>query len=153
MGASWWEQLALLLQGEAGWVQGHRLGSGPGRRSEGRVLEQAIHVVCVWVGWGWGPDLSSPPPLCPAPLGLPGATALPLPSLNAGASLIRTLSPACVCWTWVLAPMGGTANVGSHQPLQPWPTLPLPPKVHPEGIQDGEKQDTGPRELRYISQE
>ena len=30
----------------------------------------------------------------------------------------------------------------SHQPLQP------PPTVLPEEIQDGEKQDTGPRQLR-----
>lgn len=68
------------------------------------------------MGWAWGPDLSSPPRLCPAPLGLQGATALPLPSLNSEASLIRTLRLACVCWTWVLAPMGGPVwgPVGSH---------------------------------------
>ena len=41
----------------------------------------------------------------------------------------------------------GMVQPSSPQPLQPLPT------VNPEGIQDGEKQDPGLRQLRCISKE
>ena len=44
---------------------------------------------------------------------------------------------------WTMSPaISVNIESSSHQPLQP------PPKVHPEGNQDGEKQDPGPRESR-----
>ena len=46
---------------------------------------------------------------------------------------------------WTVSPaVSVNIESSSHQPLQP------PPKIHPEGIQDGEKQDPGPEESRCI---
>ena len=48
-----------------------------------------------------------------------------------------------------------TYHISKQRMSWPWSQQPLqqPSTLHPEGSQDGEEQDTGPRQLRCISKE
>lgn len=65
---------------------------------------------------------------------------------------LKTVHTEIISDTWM---KNVTCHISKQRTLQPprHQPLPRPATVHPEGVQDGKAQDTGPRELRCASRE